>query len=212
MTDIPGWIAGTERDVRRRPFAGAEPHAAVLRRTYDAPVDDVWEALTTPSEIERWFLPISGDLREGGTYQFEGNAGGRILECDRPSRIRLEWIYGDTPASELTVTLSEAGSGTTVELEHVGEGDDPSASVQFALAVGPGWDPALVALGQHLAGQAPDASWWMESPEAQDFTKRSIGEWASTLKAADVGSADEVDEVANASLAFYTQPGESQEG
>jgi uncharacterized protein YndB with AHSA1/START domain len=212
MNDIPAWIAGTERDVRRRQFAGAERHAVVLRRTYDAPVDRVWQALTDPGQIPGWFLPVSGDLREGGNYQFEGNAGGRILECEQPRRVRLEWLFGDTPPSEVTVTVSEAGSGTTVELEHVGAAEDPSAAVQFALGVGPGWDPALVALGQHLAGQAPDASWWLESPEAMDFTKRSVQEWASALKGADVADAQEVDKTADATLAFYTGSGEAPEG
>jgi uncharacterized protein YndB with AHSA1/START domain len=212
MNDIADWIAGTEREVRRRPFSGAERPAVVLRRSYDASVEDLWEALTTPSELQKWFLPISGDLREGGNYQFEGNAGGQILECEQPRVIRLEWLYGDTPPSELTVTLSETDSGATVEFEHVGAAEDPSAALQFALGVGPGWDPALVALGQHLAGQAPDASWWMEAPEAIDFTKRSVQEWASTMKRAGIFDADEVDKVAEATLAFYTPSEESQEG
>lgn len=204
MTDVAGWIAGTERDIRRRQFGGAEHHAVVLRRIYDAPVEKVWDALTDPAQLQKWFLPISGDLREGGNYQFEGNAGGRILECERPRRVRLEWVFGDMPPSEVTATLSESDGGTTVDLEHVGSAEEPSAAVEFALGVGPGWDPALVALGQHLAGQAPDASWWMESPEAQDFTKRSVREWASTLKGAEIVDAGEVDKVADATLAFYT--------
>jgi uncharacterized protein YndB with AHSA1/START domain len=204
MTDVAGWIAGTERDVRRRPFGGAERHAAVLRRSYDAPVERLWEALTDPAQVRAWFLPVSGDLREGGSYQFEGNAGGRILECDRPRRVRLEWVFGDMPPTEVTATLSESDGGTTVELEHVGSAAEPSAAVEFVLGVGPGWDPALVALGQHLGGQAPDASWWMESPEARDFTQRSIRAWAATLQSADIVDAAEVTRIAEATLAFYT--------
>ena len=204
MTDVAGWIAGTERDVRRRQFGGAERHAVVLKRTYDAPVERVWEALTDPAQLLAWFLPISGDLHEGESYQFEGNAGGRILECDPPRRVRLEWVFGDTPPSEVTATLSESDRGTTVELEHVSSAVEPSAAVEFALGVGPGWDPALVALGQHLGGQAPDASWWTESPEARDFTERSVREWAATLRSADIVDAGVVARIADATLAFYT--------
>ena len=81
---------------RRRPARGRQPAASrparasrsSLRRTYDAPIDDVWDALTTPERIGRWFLPISGDYRLGGRYQFEGNAGGEILACERPNRLQ----------------------------------------------------------------------------------------------------------------------------
>ncbi len=48
----------------------------VARRRYAGAVDEVWDALTNPERIPRWFLPISGELRLGGRYQLTGNAGG----------------------------------------------------------------------------------------------------------------------------------------
>ena len=39
--------------------------------------EDVWAAFASPDRLGRWFLPVSGDFRLGGSYQFEGNAGGR---------------------------------------------------------------------------------------------------------------------------------------
>ena len=56
----------------------------MLRRRYDAAIEDVWDAVTDPDRLKRWFLPISGDLRVGGTFQLEGNAGGEILSCEPP--------------------------------------------------------------------------------------------------------------------------------
>jgi hypothetical protein len=46
----------------------------VLRRTYDAPIEDVWDACSDPDRLKRWFSPVSGDLRLGGRFQIEGNA------------------------------------------------------------------------------------------------------------------------------------------
>jgi uncharacterized protein YndB with AHSA1/START domain len=47
-----------------------------ITQVYAAPVEDVWDACTNPARIPRWFLPVSGELRLGGRYQLEGNAGG----------------------------------------------------------------------------------------------------------------------------------------
>ena len=40
----------------------------LIRRTYDAAPEDVWDALTDPDRIVRWFLPVTGDLRPGGRF------------------------------------------------------------------------------------------------------------------------------------------------
>ena len=55
----------------------------LLRRRYPTEPADLWSALTEPDRIVRWFLPLHGDLREGGSFQLEGNAGGDILTCTR---------------------------------------------------------------------------------------------------------------------------------
>ena len=36
---------------------------AVAIRSYDTTVDDLWEAITTPERLARWFLPVEGDLK-----------------------------------------------------------------------------------------------------------------------------------------------------
>ena len=85
------------------------PRRSGCGATYDAPIEDVWDALTNPERIGRWFLPISGDYRLGGRYQFEGNAGGEIVACERPNRLRVTWVYGE-PAARPTSRRSSCGS------------------------------------------------------------------------------------------------------
>ena len=84
MIDIVREIDAVEREVRSGRLAAEEGRQVRLQRTYDAPIDDVWDALTEPRpDRPPGSLPVSGDYRLGGRYQFEGNAGGEIVECAR---------------------------------------------------------------------------------------------------------------------------------
>lgn len=68
--------------------AGALEHLQVLRNGW------LWEATTTPERLARWFLPVEGDLKLGGRYQLEGNAGGTITRCDPPEALDMTWEFG----------------------------------------------------------------------------------------------------------------------
>ena len=113
MIDIVHEIGAVQREVGSGRLAAGEAHTIRLRRTYDAAIDDVWDALTNPERIGRWFLPVSGDYRVGGTFQFEGNAGGRIVACERPNRLFVTWGFaemgGDAAMSELELRLTPDG-------------------------------------------------------------------------------------------------------
>ncbi|MGH8776281.1 MAG: SRPBCC domain-containing protein [Jiangellaceae bacterium] len=103
-------LAAIHRTVVRDDGGGTV--SVTLSRTYDADAEDVWDALTNPERLPRWFYPISGDLKVGGSFQFEGNAGGEIRQCDRPTR--LQATFGG-PDSILDVRLSGTRDKTTVE-------------------------------------------------------------------------------------------------
>lgn len=79
----------------------------LIRRTYNAAPEDVWDALTDPDRLVRWFLPITGDLRVGGRYSLEGNASGRIVRCDPPREIGLTWEMGGG-SSDVTVLVQDS--------------------------------------------------------------------------------------------------------
>lgn len=51
---------------------GGDTVSVTLTRTYDAESEDVWDALTNPERLPCWFYPVSGDLKVGGSFQFEG--------------------------------------------------------------------------------------------------------------------------------------------
>jgi uncharacterized protein YndB with AHSA1/START domain len=151
-----------------------------MDRRYPSSAADVWEALTDPDRIRRWMMPISGDLRVGGNFQLEGNAGGEILRCERPNLLRV--TFGD-PSSLVEVRLVEDGTDTVLTLEHT----VPKAmagGVAGALYVGPGWDGALLGLGLYLDGQvSEDPVAAANSPEAQEFSAESVSAWVGVLEA-----------------------------
>jgi len=157
MIDIARELEAVHREVADRTVPAGDAKAVILEREYDAPIEDVWDALTNPERIGRWFLPISGDYRPGGTYQFEGNAGGEIRECDQPNRLKVTWVYGpvksDADISEVELRLSRAGDNRThFVLEHTAVVPEEFWAMYGPGAVGVGWEGGLLGLELHLRG------------------------------------------------------------
>jgi uncharacterized protein YndB with AHSA1/START domain len=211
MIDIVREIDAVQREVGSGRTAAGEGRVIRLQRTYDAPIEEIWDALTTPERISRWFLPISGDYRIGGRYQFEGNAGGEILACDRPNRLRVTWAYGEVSeaeVSELEVRLAPAGDEATVlELEHTAIVPDQQWGEYGPGAVGVGWEQGLLGLALHLrGGSVGDPEAWQLSPEGRDFAKRSSEGWGEANRAAGADEATVARNVANTSAFYAPEP------
>ncbi|WP_062431257.1 SRPBCC family protein [Herbidospora daliensis] len=184
MIDI-GW---TSREVTR----DDETVAVVLRRDFRSPVDDVWDALTDPERLKRWFLPVSGDLRPGGVFATEGGAGGTILTCEKPL---LKVTYGDE-TSVVTVTLTGDDDATTLELTH----SVPLAMAQSgagALWVGPGWDEAFLALELFLGGKEAQGQ---VTPE---YGQATVAAWAAAIEASGTATAEEIETARQMALQQY---------
>ena len=210
MIDIVNQIDAIHREVATRSAESGEVVSVLLRREYDAPADDVWDAITDPDRIKRWFMPISGDLREGGEFQLEGNAGGRILRCDPPSLLRATF-GGETSIVELRL-IPNGVDATTFELEHTVP-IEMAGSGAGALYVGPGWDGALMGLGLFLDGTViDDPVAAASSPEAQQFSCESVQAWTATIQASGTAGPEEIAAAVEASLAqFAPDSGDSTE-
>lgn len=204
MIDFVNQINAIRREVGTGQLAGAQARSVLLRRRYEATVEDVWDACTSAERISRWFMPVTGDLRLGGRYQLQGNAGGEILRCDAPSLLRLTWVMGEGPPSEVEVRLSAAGEATEFELEHIAI-VDPGMWDQFGPgAVGVGWDLGLLGLALHLAGGAIDnPEEWQTTAEAKDLMTRSSQAWGAAYRAAGADP-EQVASAVKQTTAFYT--------
>jgi uncharacterized protein YndB with AHSA1/START domain len=71
IIDIAKQIGATSRHVSWQHTESGETVVVTLERRYAAEQADVWEAITDPDRVRRWFLPLTGDLREGGNFQLE---------------------------------------------------------------------------------------------------------------------------------------------
>jgi uncharacterized protein YndB with AHSA1/START domain len=180
VIDVVQQINAVTRRVGAHRVEGGESRTVTISQTYDADVEDLWDACTNPERIPRWFLPVTGDLEVGGKYQLEGNAGGTIQECEPPRRLAVTWEFGDT-VSWVEVTLTaEAGDRTRFELAHTLDVDDQWNSYGPG-AVGVGWDLAVSGLRLHLvSGEAVDSDEfmaWSASDEGKQFATQASESW-----------------------------------
>jgi uncharacterized protein YndB with AHSA1/START domain len=197
------------KSVHRAVNAGSDDTiGVVLRRTYDASAADVWDAVTDPDRLRRWFLPVSGDLREGGSFQVEGNASGDILTCAPPELLRVTY-GGETSIVELRLSPEGDSPGgderTTVELVHTVP-REMAGSGAGALYVGPGWDGALLGLALFLAGdvkEGDDPVAAANAPETQEFNLGCIDAWATAVEESGTATAEELRSAVEVAKAQY---------
>jgi uncharacterized protein YndB with AHSA1/START domain len=193
MIDVKEHINQVRRSVGTRVLEAGEARVMTISKVYDTDQDDLWDVVTNPERIPRWFLPVSGDLREGGKYQFEGNAGGTITECDRPRRVAATWEFNGG-ISWVEVRIAPEGDGARFELEHVALVDEEHWEQYGPGAVGLGWEGALWGLANHLATpeapNSPEAAMeWAMSEEGKTFMRLSSDEWTE----ADIASGTDPD-------------------
>lgn len=218
MVDVPTQLASVSRSYRTEEVDGEPSHVQSLEQTYPAAIDDVWDAVTSAERIPHWFLPISGDLRLGGRYQFEGNAGGEILVCEPPAdgaaEYRVTWEMMGA-VSWVTVRLAAEGEQTRFELEHVSRTEDIPAEMWETFgpgATGVGWDGGLLGLALHLGATdgslAPSAAEaWAVTEEGKSFYRGAADGWA-VAHTASGEDADVAQQRADATYGFYTGTGQ----
>lgn len=115
-------------------------HHLVIERTFAAPIDDVWAAVTEPERMARWIGTWTGDPASGRVafrMLFEGEEAGEedteIRECDPPRRLAVTTHAGGQ-SWLLELDLSEADGVTTLVFTQ------PAVDPAEAENVGPGWE------------------------------------------------------------------------
>ena len=191
-------------------------HVQSLEQTYPSPIDDVWEAVTSPERIQRWFLPVSGDFRVGGRFQFEGQAGGEVLECEPPADASADAARFSSPGS-----TAAASPGSGLARERGGRHPPPArargraADVPTEMweafgpgATGVGWDGGLLGLSLHLGAvegslSPSEAQAWAATDEGKQFYRGAADAWGAAHEASGADPAVAVS-AADATYGFYT--------
>ena len=129
-------------------------------RSWPDPIEDVWSALTEPDRLARWIGTYDGERAPGGTGTFtmtheEQPVGEpmRIVECDPPRRLVVEWVQQDTDAWRVDLDITTEGGRTVLRFVQVfgAEAD----VVDYAL----GWHWYLEKFGAEVGGTPSPAEW-----------------------------------------------------
>lgn len=129
----------------------------ILRRTFEAGIDDVWASVTESDRTALWFGSWTGEAGTGRTVElrmdFEEGAPPADLvieECEPPRRLKISMV--DSHGSWLlAIDLSEQNGETTLELTHH---LDQEADVG---STGPGWEYYLdMLVASRNAAEMPD--------------------------------------------------------
>lgn len=133
-----------ERQVKSLEHEGKRAHATVSTRTYATTVEELWEAISNPERLARFFAPVRGEFRPGGRYQIEGNAEGTIERCDPREALDLSWEFAGT-TSWVRIRLAPVEGGARLRLEHLAH--ETEAGRAFIRESGEAWAAAHIAAG-----------------------------------------------------------------
>ncbi len=151
-----------------------EQDAIVAEIQISAPAERIFQALTRPEQLQRWFhggdeCPMKFwkmDARVGGKYSYATEKGstevngvrefechGEILECDPPRVLVYTWIanWHDTPNSSTTVRweLTPKQGGTHLKVTHSGLASLPIARKDYS----GGWPGVVEQLRKFVEGK-----------------------------------------------------------
>jgi len=103
--------------------------AVIVERTLNAPIGQVWEALTDVNEMRQWYFDLKEFKPEVGfefefAVEHEGNFYHhlcRVTEVVPQKRIAYTWRYKGEPGNSLvTIELLAGGDKTRLKLTHTG--------------------------------------------------------------------------------------------
>jgi uncharacterized protein YndB with AHSA1/START domain len=146
-------------ELRRRTIPAGEARVAVFTRVYPTTEEDLWDACTNPERLRRWYVPVTGDLVVGGTFQQVNMGSGTILECRPPRLLKLS-LGGGADEIELLISPGPREETAKLELQHATTLDSHNIGGEMYDAIfcmGGGYYPRLRALDLHIRGALPEA-------------------------------------------------------
>lgn len=102
----------------------------IIERTYNAPVEKVWNALTDKDQMKEWYFKLDEFRPEPGfefSFAGQGHKGEKyihlckVLEVVKHKKLSYSWTYKDYPGySVVTFELFSEGGNTRLVLTHAG--------------------------------------------------------------------------------------------
>jgi uncharacterized protein YndB with AHSA1/START domain len=147
--------------------ASSPDTSLVIRRSFGAPVEALWDAWTKPEQICVWMGPaivvrcetLRLELRRGGGFRLRMHEQsgaqhvvyGEYLRIDRPRLLSFTWFWEgeDRPGSHVTVELARDGEGAAMTLTHTDFADSAARDHHDI-----GWSGSFDKLDALVAGGA----------------------------------------------------------
>jgi uncharacterized protein YndB with AHSA1/START domain len=116
-----------------------------LRRTYDAPIDDVWELIATRDGLASWLMPNDFEPVLGHRFTFtdrprrpfyDGIVGCEVLVIEPPRLLEISWTGGPVDTRVTFRLVAESDDRTRLELTHAGFRGLKGAAVRAILDLG----------------------------------------------------------------------------
>jgi len=114
----------------------------VIERTFQAPVERVWKAITDKDQMKQWYFDVSGFAPEVGfafSFRGKGSKGEEyvhlcaVTEVIPHRRLAYSWRYEDYEGdSVVTFELFPEGENTRLRLTHEGLETFPAGHPDFA--------------------------------------------------------------------------------
>ena len=141
-----------------------------IERTFQAPIEAVFDAWTSAEVIRRWWHTELGwdtseaevDLRVGGVVRVvmrdpnkdvEYGGGGNYTEIERPNRLAFTWTWDDdTRRTLIELDFEETDGITTVRFTHSGLWDEEAVREHED-----GWGKIFANLERTLEAAHPEA-------------------------------------------------------
>ncbi|MFC5711927.1 SRPBCC domain-containing protein [Thalassorhabdus alkalitolerans] len=87
---------------------------------FEAPIQKVWDMVSTSEGIESWFMPNDFEPKVGHEFHVQSPFGPspcKVLEVDEPNKISFSW---DTDGWVVSFLLKDLGEKTEFTLIHAG--------------------------------------------------------------------------------------------
>jgi uncharacterized protein YndB with AHSA1/START domain len=115
----------------------------VIERTFDAPLDLVWAAITEKERMKQWYFDLDAFAPEVGfEFRFSGCGQNdekyvhlcKVLEVNQGNMIAYSWRYDNHPGNSVVKfeLFKEEGNRTRLKLTHAGLESFDSTNPDFA--------------------------------------------------------------------------------
>lgn len=147
---------------------------------------------------------MSGELRLGGRYQFEGNAAGTITACRQPTYFAVTWEFAGNVSWVEVLVSNDGAKGGRLTLTHTSRPSEHWDEYGPG-ATGVGWELGLVGLAMHIVRPGEpklDDVAFAASREGRAFIAGSGQAWGEAAVAAGT-RLDVAKAAADRTTAFY---------